>query len=94
MSSDFTCGADMDSDGLRPVYDSSDFITRGSARDFLKNLKPFDHGKLTLQTLRTVQMEGLTGNIEFSANGTRDKFTVDVMEIDTDSRKVKVCRIA
>ncbi|CAG7829022.1 unnamed protein product [Allacma fusca] len=87
-SNDFMCGADPDT--LEPFYDSSDYIFRGSSPDFLKNLKPFEHGRHTLQSLKTVQMEGLTGNIQFSSNGTRDKYTIDVMEINTNSEKVKV----
>ncbi|CAL8121822.1 unnamed protein product [Orchesella dallaii] len=64
-------------------------LTCNSGVDFLNPIVPFEHGKLINERLRRVQAEGLTGHIQFSEQGSRSNFTVDVMEITLESGQSK-----
>ncbi|GAA6076207.1 glutamate receptor 4a isoform X5, partial [Tachysurus ichikawai] len=59
-----------------------DITRRGNAGDCLANpAAPWNQGIDMERTLKQVQIQGLTGNIQFDQNGRRVNYTMDVFEM-------------
>ncbi|XP_022694359.1 glutamate receptor 1-like [Varroa jacobsoni] len=51
---------------------------------------PWEHGEVIVDYLRSTNIVGLTGNISFDDRGYRQNFSIDVVEMTTNSEMVKV----
>uniref|UniRef100_A0A8D3D3U3 Glutamate receptor n=1 Tax=Scophthalmus maximus TaxID=52904 RepID=A0A8D3D3U3_SCOMX len=77
-----------------------DVSRRGSAGDCLANpAVPWSQGIDIERALKTVQVQGMTGNIQFDNYGRRTNYTIDVYEMKTGGpRKVRwsgdLCRLS
>ncbi|MEQ2162814.1 Glutamate receptor 3, partial [Goodea atripinnis] len=68
-----------------------DVSRRGSAGDCLANpAVPWSQGIDIERALKTVQVQGMTGNIQFDNYGRRTNYTIDIYEMKTGGpRKVR-----
>uniref|UniRef100_A0A3B5L682 Glutamate receptor n=1 Tax=Xiphophorus couchianus TaxID=32473 RepID=A0A3B5L682_9TELE len=68
-----------------------DLSRRGNAGDCLANpAAPWNQGKEMERTLKQVQLQGLTGNVEFNEFGQRINYSMDVFELKNNGpRRVR-----
>ncbi|XP_008401897.1 glutamate receptor 4-like, partial [Poecilia reticulata] len=69
-----------------------DLSRRGNAGDCLANpAAPWNQGKEMERTLKQVQLQGLTGNVEFNEFGQRINYSMDVFELKNNGpRRVRL----
>ncbi|XP_022240427.1 glutamate receptor 1-like isoform X1 [Limulus polyphemus] len=57
-------------------------------------INPWEHGEKIAAELKKTEILGLTGNISFSEDGFRKNFTIDIVEMNVDSKMVKIAEFS
>lgn len=52
--------------------------------------KSWTHGQLIMDALKSVQIQGLTGQIRFDEEGKRSNFSLDIVEMSPGSDFIKI----